>query len=140
MANLHLELSIDLEKAFYILMKAREFDEKTESAGLESGSNPTDDKDVAVLEDNLDDATQEELMAALEGLNDDEKIELIALTWIGRGDFSVKEWATARKEAIEMSHKHIPLYLAQTPLFSDYLEEGLALAGHDLDEFERKHF
>jgi len=140
MANLHPELSIDLEKAFYILMKAREFDEKTESAGLESGSNPTDDKDVAVLEDNLDDATQEELMAALEGLNDDEKIELIALTWIGRGDFSVEEWASARKEAIDMSHKHIPLYLAQTPLFSDYLEEGLALAGHDLDEFERKHF
>lgn len=134
------ELSIDPEKAFYILVKAREFDEKTESAGLEAGSNPTDDKDVAVLEDNPDDAVEEELMSALEALNEDQQIDLVVLTWIGRGDFSIAEWDAARTEARDMSHKHIPLYLAQTPLFSDYLEEGLALAGHDLDEFERKHF
>ncbi|MEO1240437.1 MAG: DUF3775 domain-containing protein [Pseudomonadota bacterium] len=134
------ELSIDPEKAFYILMKAREFGGKTERANLENGSNPTDDRDVAVLEDNPDDAVEEELTSAMASLNEDEQYDLIALTWIGRGDFGIKDWPAARQQAADMSDKHIPLYLLRTPLFSDYLEEGLALAGLDLDEFERKHF
>ncbi len=99
----------------------------------------SDDKDVAVLEDNPDDATEEELTSAMEGLNVDEQLDLITLTWIGRGDFTIKEWAAARRQARDMPNKHIPLYLLQTPLFSDYLEEGLSLTGHDLDEYERKH-
>lgn len=135
-----IELAIDPEKAFYILMKAREFEEKTESAELESGSNATDDKGVAILEDNVDDATEEELTAALEGLNEDEQLDLLALTWIGRGDYAINEWPAVRQAARNMSHPHIALYLKESPLFSDYLEEGLAQAGHDLDAFERKHF
>lgn len=134
------ELSIDAEKAFYIVMKAREFDEKTGSSGLEEGSNPTDDKDVAILEDSADDATEEELAAALGGLNEDEKIDILALTWIGRGDYTMEEWDAAREEARGRLDKNFAHYLIETPLFSDYLEEGLALAGHDLDEFEREHF
>ena len=133
-----LELCLSAEKAFFILMKAREFDGKTARSGLEDGSNPTDDKDVAVLEDNPDDAATEELTAAMDGLNEDEQLDLLALTWIGRGDFKIEEWPRARKEAAEMTDKHIPHYLFETPLLSDFLEEGLSLAGFDLDEFERR--
>lgn len=132
------ELSISPEKAFYILMKAREFEEKTEPSGMEDGSNPADDKSVAVLEDNPEDATEEELTAALDGLNEDEQLDLVALTWIGRGDFSIGDWIAAREEAKSVTHKHISNYLIGTPLFSEYLEEGLGLAGVDLDEFERR--
>ncbi len=134
------ELMIDPEKAFYIVMKAREFDEKTERSGLEDGSNPTDDGEVAVLEDNPDDAVEDELSSALESLSEDEQNALITLTWIGRGDFTMSEWKKAYRKAQNMSNKHIPLYLMETPLFSDYLEEGLSLAGYDLDEYERQHF
>ncbi|MBI1364336.1 MAG: DUF3775 domain-containing protein [Alphaproteobacteria bacterium] len=135
------ELTIDPDKAFYILMKARAFDEKTEASGLEEGSNPTDDKDVAILEDNPEsDATEEELRTALQSLNDDEKLDLVTLVWIGRGDFSIDEWSAARAEADSVRDKHAVRYLMETPLFSDFLEEGLALAGYDLDEFEREHF
>ncbi|HOP21198.1 MAG TPA: DUF3775 domain-containing protein [Parvularculaceae bacterium] len=134
------ELSIDPAKAFFIVMKAREFEGKTPSSGLEEGSNPTDDKDVAILEDSEDDATEEELTAALAELNEDEKIDVLALTWVGRGDFTMEEWDAAREEARGTVDKHFVRYLVETPLFSDYLEEGLALAGHDLDEYERDHF
>ena len=134
------ELSIDPEKAFYIVMKAREFEEKTESSGLEEGSNPTDDKDVAILEDSADDATEEELAAALHGLSDDEKLDVLVLTRIGRGDFTMEEWDEAREEARGTVDKNFTRYLIGTPLFSDYLEEGLALTGHDFDEFAQEHF
>lgn len=134
------ELTINPRKAFYILMKAREYEEKSAPSGLEEGSNATDDKDVAVLEDNPDDATEEELRSALEALNEDEQIDILALTWIGRGDFTIDEWDAACQEARNITNKHIPQYIIETPLFSDYLEEGLGLAGHDLDAFEREHF
>jgi len=132
------EMSINPERAFFILMKAREFEEKSERSGLEDGSNPTDDRDVAVLEDNPDDATQEELLSALAALNEDEHTDLIALTWIGRGDFTIEEIADAREEARSIRNRHAR-YLMETPLFSEYLEDGLSQAGVDLDEFERQH-
>jgi len=129
-------LSISPEKAFYILVKAREFDAKVAPADSDGGSNPADDLNVEVLEDRSDDPTAEELMTALESLNEDEQLDLIALVWIGRGDFTLDEWPQARRQAEEMTHKHIPQYLVQTPLVSDYLDEGLAQVGYSLEEYE----
>ena len=81
------ELTISSEKVFYIIVKAREFDEKVAPTDPDSGSNPTDDRDVDVLEAQGDDPTLQELEAALTMLNIDEQLDLIALTWLGRGDF-----------------------------------------------------
>jgi hypothetical protein len=131
-----LDLSISSEQAFYILVKAREFDEKTAPASERPASNPSDDGDVAILEDRADDPTFQELMAAMEALNEDQQLDLIALVWVGRGDFSIRDFAEARRTAEEMGDKHIPHYLAGTPLFSDYLEEALGQAGETFEAFE----
>jgi hypothetical protein len=128
------ELTISAEKAFYIIVKAREFDEKVAPADPESGSNPTDDRDVDVLESDADDPTSQELEGALATLNIDEQLDLLALTWLGRGDFTSFE--QARREAEDVRDKHIPSYLIGTPKLGDYLEEGLAQLGYSLEEFE----
>ena len=94
-------LSIDPDKVGYIILKAREFDEKVEPEELERGSNPSDDQSIEILEDYADDPTYQELMAALENLNEDEMVELLALTWLGRGDFSREEWKVALRQARE---------------------------------------
>jgi hypothetical protein len=127
------------ERAFYILVKAREFDAKEEMSDPNSGSNPSDDKDVDVLEDSGNDPTFEELMGALDELNIDEQLDLLAAMWIGRGDFGADEWSRARGEAAAVADKHIPLYLVETPLLSDYLEEGLTGLGYSFEELERNH-
>jgi hypothetical protein len=59
----------------------------------------------------------------------------LALTWLGRGDFS--SFAEARKEAEDMRDKHIPSYLMGTPKLGDYLEEALAQLGYSLEDFEK---
>ena len=128
------ELTISAEKVFYIIVKAREFDEKVAPTDPESGSNPTDDRDVDVLEAEGDDPTLQELEAALTMLNIDEQLDLLALTWLGRGDFPSFE--QARQEAQDMRDKHIPSYLIGTPKLGDYLEEGLAQLGYSVEEFE----
>ena len=128
------ELTISAEKAFFIIVKAREFDEQVAPSDPESGSNPTDDRDVDVLEAEGDDPTLQELEGALAALNIDEQLDLLALTWLGRGDFP--SFAQARQEAEDMRTKHIPSYLIGTPKLGDFLEEGLAQLGYSLEEFE----
>ena len=132
-------LTISSDKVCYIVVKAREFDAKVPPDDLEEGSNPADDKDVGILEDQPDDPTQQELLDAIEGLNQDELLDLVALTWIGRGDFSAKEWDAARAEARGMRHKHVPSYLLETPMLGDYLEEGLSAMGLSCDAVAAEH-
>ena len=81
-----------------------------------------------------DDATLEELGGALTALNEDEQLDLVALMWLGRGEFGT--FAEARQQAANMTDKHIPSYLIGTPQLGDYLEEGLAALGISLESFE----
>jgi hypothetical protein len=68
------------------------------------------------------------------GLNEDEQLDVLALMWVGRGDFA--SFDEARAEASDMSDKHIALrYLIGTPGLGDHLEEGLAQLGVSLEEF-----
>ena len=129
------QLTISAETAFYIIVKAREFDEQVPPTDPDSGSNPADDREVDVLEEAGDDPVEEELEAALVALNIDEQLDLLALMWLGRGDFT--SFAEARKEGSDMRDKHIPQYLIGTPQLGDFLEEGLAQLGISLEEFEK---
>jgi hypothetical protein len=128
------ELAVSPEKAFFIVVKAREFDEQVAPTDPDSGSNPTDDRSVDVLEEQADNPVVQELQAAFAGLNVDELLDLLALTWLGRGVFG--SFAQARQEAEDMRERHIPRYLLGTPLLGDYLEEGLSQLGYSLEGFE----
>jgi len=92
-------LTIPLEKLAYIVSKAREFDAEVPPVDEDSGSNPSDDSERDVLEDSADNPTRQELVDAINGLSDPERIELLALTWLGRGDYSQEEWREALEEA-----------------------------------------
>lgn len=128
------ELMISPENAFFIIVKAREFDEQVAPSDPDSGSNPTDDRAVDVLEEQADNPVEQELRAALASLNIDERLDLLALDWLGRGDFA--SFLEARKAAKELSEVHVSRYLLGTPKLGDYIEEGLSQLGYSLEDFE----
>ncbi len=130
------DLTISPETVCYIIVKAREFDVKVEPADPDSGSNPSDDKGIDVLEDLADDPTFEEVSSALGALNDDETLDLVALAWIGRGDYTSEDWQEARDQAREIPLKDRPRYLLGTPLLGDFLEEGLSELGYSCEDYE----
>lgn len=119
-------LTINPEKVCYIIAKAREIDVKV---APEEMSDDSDDME-RILEDYADDATYQELQEFLQTLSDDDVIELLALTWIGRGEYSSDEWTDVLKEIRDVREKHTVEYLLGTPLLADYLEEGLSQFGH----------
>ena len=130
------DLAISPEKVDAILCKARQFDVKDVVTDPDSGSNASDDAMLSILEDHTDDPAQAELAALIRGLNEDEQIDLVALTWLGRGDGELEDWQDIRAEAARAHNKRTAEYLLGIPLLGDYLEEALAQFGHSPEEFE----
>ncbi|MEM6666551.1 MAG: DUF3775 domain-containing protein [Pseudomonadota bacterium] len=88
------------------------------------GASPTP-HGLELAEEDMSDLSGAELSAALDDLNDDEAAGLVALVWIGRGDFEGQDWSTALKEARERAAATTSDYLGGMPLLADYLEAGL---------------
>lgn len=133
--------ALSIERACFIVVKARAFDAKVGVEEDDPGSNPSDDRDVEILEDYGDDPTAEELSAAIGTLNAEARAELIALVWLGRGDFSADDWEDAKAEATDRAaeHGHTAAYLMGIPMLGDYLEEGLSTLGLSCRDVEIQH-
>ena len=132
-------LNIALDKVCFIIIKAREFDVKEDTETDEDGSNPADDNMREVLANYPDDATYQELKSFLQSLNQDEMGDLIALSWLGRGDYTGKEWDEAQREAVTVVDKKAVDYLLGIPLLADFLEEGLNELDLSCEDVEREH-
>lgn len=81
-----------------------------------------------LAEEETEDQTERELRQLIRELNVDEAAELIALTWIGRGDFEAAEFADAVAEARQRNYRPAR-YLLGMPMLGDWLEEGLEAIG-----------
>ncbi|MFA9443324.1 MAG: DUF3775 domain-containing protein [Hyphomicrobium sp.] len=130
------ELEISPESVCFVIIKAREFDVKDAVSEPDPGSNPTDDKMTAVLEDHKDDPVIQELTSFIGAMNVDQQIELVALTWLGRGDYSADDWPSVREQAAEAHNDKTASYLLGIPMLGDFLEEGLAMLGYSCEPFE----
>jgi len=135
-------LQISPEKVCFIVVKAREFDAKDVVTDPDPASDAADDRMIAVLEDHDDDPVEDEIIAFIDALNIDEKIDLVALAWLGRGDNTLDGWPELRDEAARRQGpkgRQTANYLLGMPLLPDFLEEGLDAFGLSCDDFEAGH-
>lgn len=132
-------LTISLEKICFLIIKAREFDAKMEPEVSDPGDNPIDDADREVLFDYPDDPTVEEIRGLIEGLNEDELTDVLALVWIGEGEYDGDEWSEARADARDDPDSRQVSALLSIPLLGDFLEEGLAELGYSCEVVDREH-
>jgi hypothetical protein len=80
---------------------------------------------------------EEALRAFIAELNEDEQASLIALAWVGRGDYESGEWEEARALAAERNEgRDAADYLLAMDNLGDLLAEGAAAFGLNLDEYE----
>lgn len=66
-----------------------------------------------------------ELTAVIGSMSVDEQVDLVALTWLGRGDGEIDDWNELRAEAARAHNRRTAAYLLGIPLLADYLEEAL---------------
>jgi uncharacterized protein DUF3775 len=110
-------LAISTEKVCYFITKAHEYDAADEVVDPDSESSV------------VDNATFQELTAFINGLTEDEQIDLVALTWLGRGDGTLADWGDLREEAARLHNNRTAAYLLAKPMLGDHLEDGLAQFG-----------
>jgi Protein of unknown function (DUF3775) len=130
------DLAISPEKVCFLIIKAHEFDAKEEVEEPDPGSNPSDDKDIEVLEDYGDDPVVEEMTQFIDALSVDEQVDLVAMMWLGRDDNTAADWPSVREEAARAHNERTAEYLLGEPMLGDFLEEGLSLLGFSCEDYE----
>lgn len=121
--------AVAVDKLCFIIALAHGFDVKDAVTEEDTGSNPTDDGQRAVLEDHEDDPVEEELRVFIDELDEDEQIDLVALVWLGRGDGEISDWDSLRSDAADAHNDRTSDYLMGIPLLADYLEVGMNAFG-----------
>ncbi len=129
-------LEIDPGTVCYIVLKARQGYAPEDTIEENFGANPVDEDALEALAGKEDDPTLQELKAWIESLNLDEQCQLVALSWLGRGDYAKEDWAEAVVTAQQRHSEHTGDYLLGMPLLADYLEEGLAQFDLSCEDFK----
>jgi len=127
-------LHIRLETLCFIIAKAREFQAKEDIVIPEVPESPSEDWAMEVLANHRDDYSVREIEGTLGELNGRQRAELIALMWLGRGDYEVDDWEDAVDEAFGDLSVRAAEYLLAHPMVSDYLEEGLIALGYSCND------
>lgn len=135
-AEREVDLEVDPVTVCFLIARGRAFDAKVPAADQDTVAQPDEDEMHDVLEDYGDDPVADEIREAVDDLNEDEQAELVALTWVGRGDFSVEEWGDAVTAARERHSGPTSTYLLGMPLLGDLLEEGFTALGYSCEDYE----
>ena len=126
-------LDLNPEIVCFIIDRAHAFHAKEQVTIPEEPTNPGDDWGTQILADHSSDLTYLELKTTIEDLEPDQQVTLIALMWVGRGDYDVKDWETAVQDAQDSWNTRTANYLIGTPLLADYLSEALDLLGYSCE-------
>lgn len=127
------ELNIDPETVRRLIVKARAAlaqvpDAEEEDVDSELDIDPATSVETRnhdhLEEEGEPDHTIEEVAAFIDGLDDDERADVVALVWVGRGDFEPRDFADAQEEARVIAER-VSDYLLGMPLLPSYLEAGL---------------
>ena len=126
-------LDISIETVCRLIDLAREFHAQEQVVIPEQPDNPSGDWAQQVLAAHAGDATFQEFRADVLDLEPDQQNQLVALLWLGRGDYALDEWNEAVAYAAENASPTTAEYLIAHPQLADYLIEGLGLHGYSCD-------
>jgi len=131
------ELRISTDKVCAFIEAAREVAGKVPST---AGDRTTtgDDSRLVTLEEpeglgEAEDGRRHEMIEFVAGLNVEEQVDLLALIWLGRGDYELAEWDDAVAEAEARIAARDPDYMIGDAALPEYLGGGLEAFGRSCD-------
>lgn len=126
-------LDVDPDTVCFLISKARQFHAKEEVVIPDVPDSPADDWGRQALADHMNDPTFQEFKTTFDDLEPDQQFNIVALLWLGRGDFETGEWQDALDEARDSWTPETAEYLIAHPLLADYLLEGMVQLGYSCD-------
>jgi len=126
-------LELNPDTVCFIISKAHEFQTQDQVSFPDEASEVGDEWPTEFRAEHQNDVAYQELKATIDDLEPDQQISLVALMWLGRGDFASDEWEAAVEQAKDSWNERTSDYLISTPLVADYLEEGLSQLGYSCE-------
>ena len=127
------ELRISSEKVCAFIETARELAGKVPSTAGDRTTTGDDSKLVTIEEaDGIgedQDARRQQAVEFIAGLNVEEQTDLLALIWLGRGDYDISEWDDAVSEAEARIAARDPDYMIGDAALPEYLGDALEAFG-----------
>jgi hypothetical protein len=135
-----MELLTPLETLCRLIIRSRELeaqvpalDPDDDPANVDDIDDGEEDQALSALQDELNTGVEEEIIAMLDDLADDQLAETVALAWVGRGTYDVSEWEDACAEANDLGAEDGIDELMEMPLLASHLEAGLAAFDYSCD-------
>ncbi len=123
------ELTINSDYMRRIIEKMRAIMGREGSVMPDLGGNASDDERPLTLQEGPGDMLAQELVEEITALDVDHKHELVALMWVGRGDFGPQEWQEALELAEDRHTGSTARYLLSHPRVADQIANGLEELG-----------
>ncbi|MEJ2478941.1 MAG: DUF3775 domain-containing protein [Acidihalobacter sp.] len=128
-------LNVNPQTVCFVITRAKDFQSgETLFASDEVSPQESEWLDEVLQEHAGDDTSYQEVKSVVDDLEPDQQATLIALMWLGRGDYELEDWDSAYADAAGSLDRHTAEYLMATPLAADYLEEGLTLLGYSCED------
>jgi hypothetical protein len=127
-------LHVRIETICFLIVKAHEFQSQEQVVLPELPEIPTEDWALETLADHTEDPCLNEVQEMMGEMNERQRAEVIALMWVGRGDYDVEDWESAVEDALEAHSERAAEYLLAHPTVAEDLEEGLIQLGYSCEE------
>ncbi len=127
-------LSVRIDTICLLIDKAHQFQSQEQVVLADVPEIPTEDWALEALADHAEDSCLNEVRDLLNDIDPNQRAELVALMWLGRGDYEVEDWDTAVEDALEGYSERTAEYLLAHPMVADDLEEGLIQLGYSCEE------
>ena len=119
------EIELSREIIQILIDRTREFHTRDDVSFEAEPEIDDDDWSQSVSTSFASDPYYQEIKTTIDDLEPDQQMTLVALMWVGRGDFAMSELDEAMKEAEDNWNPNTADYLIGTPMLSDYLAEAL---------------
>lgn len=124
-------LNLNPDTVCRLIGLAHEFHAQEAVVIPEVPDSPSGDWATQMLADHVGDTTFQEFKSIIDDLDPDQQQQVVALLWLGRGDYALEEWDDALQEASDQWNENTAEYLIAHPLLADFLDEGLHI--HELE-------
>lgn len=122
-------IDVNPEVVCQLIELAREFHGQ-EQVDIPDVEGDMDDEWVEqALSNHVEDMGLQDFRSVINDLEPEQQIQIVALLWIGRGDYSTDEWDEVLEQARDDWTPKTAEYLLVHPLLAEHLEEGLELFG-----------
>jgi hypothetical protein len=123
------ELRISSEKVCALIEAARELAGIVPSTAGDHTTTGDDSRLVTMEGDPDNNVRRREAIEFVAGLNVEEQTDLLALIWVGRGDYEIDDWDEAVAEAEARIAARDPDFMLGDSALPDYLGGGLEAFG-----------